>query len=151
MTDTQAASNAFAPFSASEIEFSSIPQAGTPSYNDFVAHYLAAAFAFVRATPSWKKTKLAEGGSVQCRSLPSGMKGKLGKCAWHLRESRHLESKSGLKYDDFRNYLLIDHPTYEAKYITDIIFTKRVAAVKEQEAEIWHNACKFSFPEYVSV
>lgn len=144
MTNTQN-SDAFAPFCASEIDFASIPQAGTPSYNEFVAHYLAAAFAYVRGTPGWKKTKntsTPEGGSVQCKSLASGMTGKLAKCAWHLRESRHLESQSGLKYENFRSYLRIDHPTYEAKYITDIILTERVAAIKEQEAEVWHNACK---------
>lgn len=145
MTNTQNG-NTFAPFCASEIEFATIPEAGTSNYNEFVAHYLAAAFALVRGTPNWKKTKTAstsEGGIVQCKSLASGMQGKLAKCAWHLRESRHSQSQTGLTFDDFRNYLRIDHPEYEAKYITTITLTERVAAIKSQEAEVWHNACMY--------
>lgn len=143
MTDT-AQSSDFAPFAALEIPFSSIPAADTPEYAEFLAHYLSAAFAFIRATPEWKKTKSFHtqvGGNVQCKLLPSQVF-KIAKKGWHLRESQH-GSDCGLTYDDFRRYLRFQHSTYERLYIEDIVLTECVTKVKDDEAEIWHNACKY--------
>ncbi|EST07947.1 START-like domain protein [Kalmanozyma brasiliensis GHG001] len=143
MTTTSGTSGSFAPFAAIEIPFSSVPPSGTPEYAEFIAHYLSSAFAFIRATPGWKKTKHFHtdvGGDVQCKLLPSPVS-QIAKKGWHLRESQHA-SDCGLTYDDFRRYLRFQHSTYEKLYIEDIQVTQRLAAVKEDEAEVWHNAYK---------
>ncbi|CDS01866.1 uncharacterized protein SPSC_03279 [Sporisorium scitamineum] len=133
----------FAPFAAIETPFESIPSAGTSEYAELLAHYLSAAFAFVRETPNWKKTKAFHtegGGNVQCKLLPSPVQ-QLAKKGWHLRESQH-GPESGLGYQDFRRYLRFKHSTYEKMFIEDIVVTECVTKVKEDEAEIWHNAYK---------
>ncbi len=145
MTDTTTTNgnSTFGPFAAIETPFSSIPPAGTPEYAEFLAHYLSAAFNFIRATPDWKKTKHFHtdiGGDVQCKLLPSPVS-QIAKKGWHLRESQHSPS-CGLTYDDFRRYLRFEHSTYEKLYIEDIQVTERLAAVKQNEAEVWHNAYK---------
>ncbi|SPC67351.1 uncharacterized protein UHOD_02977 [Ustilago sp. UG-2017b] len=134
-------SSAFAPFAAVEIPFSSIPAAGTPEYAEFVAHYLSSAFAFVRGTPEWNKTKAFNtdiGGNVQCKVLPSQVQ-QLAKKGWHLRGSQH-GPEYGLTFEDFRSYLRFQHPTFERQYIQDITLVQCVHKVKEDETEIWHNA-----------
>lgn len=144
MTDT---ANGFAPFAAVEIPFSSVPSAGTPEYAEFVAHYLSSAFSFVRGTPDWKKTKSFNtqvGGDVQCKLLPSQVQS-IAKKGWHLRESQH-GPECGLTFEDFRRYLRFQHPTYEKQYIDDIQLVECVNKVSEDEAEIWHNACKLTTP-----
>nr|CDI52862.1 conserved hypothetical protein [Melanopsichium pennsylvanicum 4] len=131
----------FAPFAALEIPFSSIPTADTPEYASFISHYITSAFSFIRATPEWKKTKSFKspvGGPVRCKVLPSQVK-KLGKKAWHLRESSH-GPDCGLTYDDFRRYIRFQHSIYEKEYIEDVVLTECAAKVKEDEAEIWHNS-----------
>lgn len=140
---TKNGSAAYAPFTALETPFSSIPPAGTPEYAEFLAHYVSATFAFVRATPEWKKTKhftTDVGGSVQCKLLPSQVS-QIAKKGWHLRESQH-GTESGLAYEDFRRYLRLGHSTNEKMYIEDIQMTECVAKVKEDETEIWHNTYK---------
>ncbi|PWY98588.1 hypothetical protein BCV70DRAFT_201905 [Testicularia cyperi] len=135
----------FEPFQASEIDFASIPLPGTPEYADFLCVQVTQAFSMVRHSPGWKKGKsfsTPTGGSVQCRTLSSGMSGKLGKCAWHLRESKHTKQQCGLDYDDFRNTLRYDHPTNEKHYIDAIQQVDLVTTIKEKETEIWHNSYK---------
>ncbi|CBQ72245.1 conserved hypothetical protein [Sporisorium reilianum SRZ2] len=132
-----------APFAAIEVPFESIPAAGTPEYAELLAHYLSSAFAFVRSSPTWKNTKSFQtevGGHVQCRLLPSPVQ-QIAKKGWHLRESQH-GPESGMAYQDFRRYLRFKHSTYEKMFIEDIVVTDCVAKVKEDEAEIWHNAYK---------
>ncbi|TKY87421.1 hypothetical protein EX895_004099 [Sporisorium graminicola] len=135
----------FASFAAIETPFETIPSAGTPEYAELLAHYISAAFAFVRSSPDWKNTKHFHtdvGGNVQCKLLPSPVQQQqLAKKGWHLRESQH-GPECGLGYEDFRRYLRFKHSTYEKMFIEDIVITECVAKVKEDEAEIWHNAYK---------
>ena len=142
MTDATQNGN-FAPFAAIEIPFSSIPAVDTPEYAEFLAHYISSAFTFIRGTTEWKKTKSFDtpvGGHVQCKVLP-GQVPSIAKKGWHIRESQH-GPDCGLTYDDFRRYLRFKHSTYEKLYIEDIQVTEPVTKIKEDEAEIWHNACK---------
>ncbi len=144
MGEANGTTGGFAPFAAVEIPFSSIPASDTPEYAEFLAHYLTAAFKFVRDTPGWKKTKSfssAAGGNVQCKVLPSQVS-QIAKKGWHLRESQH-GADCGLTFDDWRKYIRFEHTLFEKQYIEDITLTDCVAKVKQtDEAEIWHNACK---------
>ncbi|GAK63876.1 uncharacterized protein PAN0_003c2085 [Moesziomyces antarcticus] len=143
MGEANGTTGGFAPFAAVEIPFSSIPPSDTPEYAEFLAHYLTAAFKFVRDTPGWKKTKSfssAAGGNVQCKVLPSQVS-QIAKKGWHLRESQHA-ADCGLTFDDWRKYIRFEHTLFEKQYIEDITLTDCVAKVKPDEAEIWHNAYK---------
>lgn len=140
---TQNGSSGFAPFAAIETPFDAIPAAGTTEYAELLAHYLSSAFAFVRSSSDWKKTKTFHteiGGHVQCRVLPSPVS-QLAKKGWHLRESQH-GPESGLAYEDFRRYRRFGHSTYEKMFIEEIVVTECVVKVREDEAEVWHNAYK---------
>lgn len=108
------------------------------------------AFSLIRSSQAWKKGKTfgqkddpGQGGSVQSLYCPSDMDGRLKKCAWHARHSRHNPADSGLSFEDLHDGLGTDqHTLNEAEYIHDIIETIRIAEVIPGRAEVWRNSCE---------
>ncbi|KAE8267175.1 hypothetical protein A4X09_0g5177 [Tilletia walkeri] len=97
------------------------------------AQLIEEAFDIIASTDAWSKGKViyakngpADGGPVQTRNKKSGMSGRAGKCSWHMRQSVHPITGSGLSYDDFRNGLLIDHASNEMMYIPSLVSTKDI-------------------------
>ncbi|CAO1615805.1 unnamed protein product [Parajaminaea phylloscopi] len=114
----------------------------------FLLALVRQAFALVRSADAWKAGKEfgvkgdpKQGGSVQSLSCPSDMAGRLKKCGWHARHSRHNRSDGGLGFEDFFDGLGTDqHTPNEAGYIPDLIETVKIATVIPHRAEIWRNS-----------
>lgn len=107
------------------------------------------ALQLVRSSEAWKRGKEygssapRKGGKVLSLYCPSDMSGRLSKCAWHARLSRHNARDCGLDFADFYDGLGTDqHTTNEGQYIPGIIETKKVSSMVAGTAEIWRNSCE---------
>lgn len=105
----------------------------------------------VRSSQGWERGKLygtadaRQGGRVQSLHCPSGMDGRLSKCAWHARLSKHVYDDAGLSFDDFfRGLGSSQHTTNESQYIPDLTEAKRIAAIVPGRAEVWQCSCERS-------
>ncbi|CAO1634135.1 unnamed protein product [Sympodiomycopsis kandeliae] len=128
-----------------------LPSEQIPTTESETTHLLLSltqqAFNLVRSSPGWRKGSQyghndeTQGGKVQTLRLPSEMKGRLKKCAWHGRLSRHVPGKCGLDFDDFYQGLgSAEHTPNESEYIHEISEVKRIATLSEGTVEIWRNS-----------
>lgn len=136
------------PLCAKSLPPDRLPAPGADATPLFLA-LVRQAFSLVRSSQAWKRGKVfgekddpKQGGPVQSLYCPSDMNGRLKKCGWHARLSRHNPSRSGLTFEDFYEGFGTDqHTLSEAAYIPDIIQSTRVTTVIQQRAEIWRNSC----------
>lgn len=101
----------------------------------------------VRSSSAWKKGKQFGqadpklGGKVQALYCPSAMEGRLKKCGWHARLSKHNPSSSGLSFEDLYDGLgTEDHTLNEAGYISDILEALKIDTILPGRAEVWRNS-----------
>ncbi|PWN28170.1 hypothetical protein BDZ90DRAFT_259992 [Jaminaea rosea] len=130
---------------------STVPAEGLPSSADAATPLLIAlvkqSLNLVRSSQAWKKGKQfgkedqKEGGKVQALYCPSDMEGRLKKCGWHARLSKHNPVEGGLSFTDLYDGLgTEDHTLNEKGYISDILESLQVGVVIPGRAEVWRNS-----------
>ena len=106
------------PLHAAPLPASRLPAQGSEQTPALLIALVKQALHLIRSTEAWKKGKQfcpddpLTGGKVQALYCPSDMEGRLKKCGWHARLSRHKPSLTGLSFEDMFEGLGTDRHTH---------------------------------------